>query len=66
MPGHFGNAKTTVKGLRLVKVDSINNILLIKGCYPWIQWINRKGGSSIKVNILEINIKINQEIQQKI
>ena len=43
MPGHFGNAKTTVKGLRLVKVDSINNILLIKGAIPGFN------GSTVRV-----------------
>ena len=43
MPGHFGNAKTTVKGLRLVKVDSTNNILLIKGAIPGFN------GSTVRV-----------------
>ena len=43
MPGHVGNAKTTVKGLRLVKVDSINNILLIKGAIPGFN------GSTVRV-----------------
>ena len=43
MPGHFGYAKTTVKGLRLFKVDSTNNILLIKGAIPGFN------GSTVRV-----------------
>ena len=43
MHGHFGNAKTTVKGLRLVKVDSTNNILFIKGAIPGFN------GSTVRV-----------------
>ena len=42
MPGHFGNAKRQ-KGLRLVQVDSINNILLIKGAIPGFN------GSTVRV-----------------
>jgi large subunit ribosomal protein L3 len=45
MPGHYGNAKATVKGLRVVKVDSVNNIILIKGAIPGYN------GSTIRVEI---------------
>jgi large subunit ribosomal protein L3 len=34
MPGHLGNAKRTVKKLKVLKVDSDKNILFIKGCIP--------------------------------
>ncbi|MDG2100773.1 MAG: 50S ribosomal protein L3 [Dehalococcoidia bacterium] len=45
MPGHYGNAKSTVKGLRVVKVDSANNIILIKGAIPGYN------GSTLRVDI---------------
>ncbi|TAN60986.1 50S ribosomal protein L3 [bacterium] len=31
MPGHMGNARVTVSGLRVVKVDPENNLLAVKG-----------------------------------
>lgn len=34
MPGHMGNERVTVKGLRVVEVDEDNNLLLIKGAVP--------------------------------
>lgn len=34
MPGHLGNVKTTVQNLEIVKVDTVNNLLLIKGSIP--------------------------------
>jgi large subunit ribosomal protein L3 len=34
MPGHLGNARRTVKRLKILKVDSDKNILFIKGCIP--------------------------------
>ncbi|SYV96906.1 50S ribosomal protein L3 [Mycoplasmopsis edwardii] len=34
MPGHLGHVKTTVQNLEVVKVDSENNLLLIKGSIP--------------------------------
>lgn len=34
MPGRMGNAKTTVKNLRVVKVDAENNILCVCGGVP--------------------------------
>jgi large subunit ribosomal protein L3 len=33
-PGQFGNARTTVKNLKVVRVDLTNNLLLIKGAVP--------------------------------
>ncbi len=33
-PGHMGAARTTTKGLRVVKVDPGRNVLLIKGSVP--------------------------------
>ncbi|WP_322876356.1 50S ribosomal protein L3 [Mycoplasmopsis felis] len=34
MPGHLGHVKTTVQNLEVVKVDLVNNLLLIKGSIP--------------------------------
>ncbi len=33
-PGQFGNARITVKNLKVVQVDPTNNLLLIKGAVP--------------------------------
>ncbi|MBU0647598.1 50S ribosomal protein L3 [Patescibacteria group bacterium] len=34
MPGHMGNAKTTIKNLTIVKIDPAQNMLLVKGSIP--------------------------------
>jgi large subunit ribosomal protein L3 len=34
MPGQMGNVKVTVQGLQIVRVDSAENLLLIKGAIP--------------------------------
>ena len=34
MAGHMGNARTTVKGLRVVEVDPERNVLVLSGCIP--------------------------------
>lgn len=34
LPGHMGDARVTVQNLRVVKIDSENNILLIRGAVP--------------------------------
>ncbi|RXS77754.1 50S ribosomal protein L3 [Geobacillus sp. PK12] len=34
MPGHLGSEKTTVQNLEIVKVDTVNNLLLVKGSIP--------------------------------
>jgi large subunit ribosomal protein L3 len=34
MPGHMGDAKTTVRNQKLVKVDAENNLLLVLGAVP--------------------------------
>ena len=34
MPGQYGNAKTTVRNQKLVKVDPENNLLLVLGAVP--------------------------------
>ena len=34
MPGQLGNAKTTVRNQKLVKVDAENNLILIRGAIP--------------------------------
>ena len=33
-PGQFGNARITVKNLKVVRVDATNNLLLIRGAVP--------------------------------
>jgi large subunit ribosomal protein L3 len=33
-PGQYGNARITVKNLKVVRVDPVNNLLLIKGAVP--------------------------------
>src|SRR6516162_9480538 len=33
-PGHFGNARSTVRNLEVVKIDPANNLLLLKGAVP--------------------------------
>lgn len=34
LPGREGNAKTTVQGLRIIRVDADRNLLLIRGAVP--------------------------------
>jgi large subunit ribosomal protein L3 len=34
MAGHLGNARTTVRNQKLVKVDAENNLLLVRGAVP--------------------------------
>lgn len=34
MPGHWGNEKTTVQNLEIVRVDAERGVLLIKGAVP--------------------------------
>jgi large subunit ribosomal protein L3 len=52
-PGHMGNARRTVRGLRVVSVDEERNVLLIKGAVPgapggllMIRSSNKAGGRS--------------------
>ncbi len=33
-PGQFGNARVTVRNLEVVRVDPVNNLLLVKGAIP--------------------------------
>jgi large subunit ribosomal protein L3 len=33
-PGHYGHARSTVRNLKVVKVDAANNLLLLKGAIP--------------------------------
>jgi large subunit ribosomal protein L3 len=33
-PGHYGNARVTVRNLQVVRVDPANNLLLVKGAVP--------------------------------
>lgn len=34
MPGHLGHEQVTVQNLEIVKVDNVNNLLLVKGSIP--------------------------------
>ncbi len=33
-PGHYGNEKTTVKGLKVVAIDAEKNLIMVKGTVP--------------------------------
>jgi large subunit ribosomal protein L3 len=33
-PGHYGNARVTVRNLKVVRVDPTNNLLLVRGAVP--------------------------------
>jgi large subunit ribosomal protein L3 len=33
-PGQYGNARTTVRNLKVVRIDPVNNLLLIRGAVP--------------------------------
>ena len=46
LPGHYGNATTTVKNLEVVKVDKQKNLLMVKGAVP---------GANGGVVILKVN-----------
>ena len=45
MPGLYGNEKATIKGLSIAKIDSKNNILVIKGSIPG------HNGSNVRIEI---------------
>ncbi len=45
MPGRYGNEKATIKGLSIAKIDSKNNILVIKGSIPG------HNGSNVRIEI---------------
>ena len=45
MPGQYGNKTATVKGLKVVKVDVEENILLLKGAIPGYS------GATVRVEI---------------
>ncbi len=47
MPGHMGNKKVTVQNLEIVRVDTENNLLLVKGAVPG----PRKGLVTIKETV---------------
>ena len=34
MPGHMGSEQVTVQNLEIVRVDTENNLLLVKGAVP--------------------------------
>jgi len=34
MPGQMGNVKVTVQNLEVVKIDTENNVILVKGSVP--------------------------------
>ena len=34
MPGHMGSVKVTIQNLEVVRVDAVNNLLLVKGAVP--------------------------------
>jgi large subunit ribosomal protein L3 len=34
MPGHMGSVKVTVQNLEVVRIDTVKNLILIKGAVP--------------------------------
>ena len=34
MAGHMGSARVTTQGLEIVKIDSENNLILVRGAVP--------------------------------
>jgi len=34
MPGHMGDDRVTTQNLMVVKVDTVNNLLVVKGAVP--------------------------------
>ena len=34
MPGQYGNARTTTRNQKLIRVDAENNLLLVRGAVP--------------------------------
>jgi large subunit ribosomal protein L3 len=34
MPGQYGNTRVTARNLRVVRVDTVNNLLLVRGAVP--------------------------------
>ena len=34
MAGQYGNARTTTRNLKVIKVDTENNLLVVKGAVP--------------------------------
>jgi len=57
MPGHMGADRVTVQGLRVMDVDSENNILLIKGAVP--------GGKNALVEINRSKKKAYRSLEEK-
>ena len=53
MPGRMGNARVTVKNLEIVKIDTENNLLFVKGAIPGAinGFIIIKGQGELKFNI---------------
>ena len=56
MPGHMGSEQVTVQNLEIVRVDTENNLLLVKGAVPGpkkslvtiketVKSYNKKGGA---------------------
>ena len=38
MPGHYGDAHTTVRHLKVVRIDAEKNLLIVKGAVPGREW----------------------------
>ena len=56
MAGRLGNKKVTIQNLKVLKIDSDNNILLVKGAVP--------GHKGSIISIFD-SVKKNQEIKLK-
>ena len=53
MPGHMGNQKVTIQNLKILKLDSENNLIVIKGAVP--------GHRNSRLVIRKAKKKVNQK-----
>lgn len=68
MPGHMGADTVTVKNLKVVKVDAVNNLLLVKGAVPGFKsnfLILRKSSKKPKVAAPKVESKKAVKIETK-
>lgn len=67
MPGRMGNEQVTVKNLEVVKVDTENNLLFVKGAVPGAinGFVTIKGQGELKFNIAPITPVVEEIVEEK-
>lgn len=60
MAGHWGTEARTVQGLRLVKIDADNNLLLVKGAVP-----GANGSFVVVRKSIQEKVRADKEIKRK-